>query len=56
MLREAFSERLKSAMRAKDTRTLSTVRLIIAGLKDRDIEARGGGNAEGIGEPEIMRL
>ena len=28
MLRDAFSERLKQAMRAKDTRTLSTVRLI----------------------------
>jgi uncharacterized protein YqeY len=56
MLREAFSERLKAAMRARDSRTLSTVRLIIAGLKDRDIAARGTGNSEGIGEPEILRL
>ena len=32
MLREGFTERLKAAMRAKDTRTLSTVRLVIAGM------------------------
>jgi len=56
MLREAFTERLKQAMRAKDTRTVSAVRMIIAALKDRDIAARGTGNAEGIPEPEILRL
>jgi uncharacterized protein len=56
MLREAFTERLKEAMRAKDTRTLSSVRMILAALKDRDIAARGTGNAEGIPEPEILRL
>jgi len=56
MLREAFSERLKAAMRAKDTRTLSTVRLVIAGLKDRDIAARGTGNPGGIADHEILRM
>ena len=56
MLRDAFSERLKQAMRAKDPRTLSTVRLILAGLKERDVEARGSGNQDGIPEPEILRL
>jgi len=56
MLREAFTERLKQAMRAKDTRTLSAVRMILAALKDRDIAARGTGNAGGIPEPEILRL
>ena len=56
MLREGFTERLKAAMRAKDTRTLSTVRLILAGLKDRDIAARGEGNQDGIGDPEILRM
>jgi uncharacterized protein len=56
MLRDAFSERLKQAMRAKDTRTLSTVRLILAGLKERDVEARGSRNQAGIPEPEILRL
>ena len=56
MLREAFTERLKQAMRAKDARTLSAVRMILAALKDRDIAARGTGNPHGIPEPEIQRL
>ena len=57
MLREAFSERLKQAMRAKDTRTLSAVRLILAAVKDRDVAARGSGsNQEGIADPEILRV
>src|SRR5437763_16974058 len=56
MLREAFSERLKQAMRAKDTRTLSTVRLVLAALKDRDIAARGGEHAGTIPDPEILRM
>ena len=56
MLREAFTERLKQAMRAKDARTVSAVRMIVAALKDRDIAARGTGNTEGVPEPEILRL
>ena len=55
-MREAFTERLKSAMRAKDTRTLSTVRLILAALKDRDVAARGAGNPAGIADSEILRM
>ena len=56
MLRQAFTDRLKQAMKARDARTVSTVRLIIAGLKDRDISARGEGNTEGVSETEIKRL
>ena len=56
MLREAITDRMKIALRAKDTRTLSTVRLMMAGLKDRDIAARGTGNSEGISESEIQRM
>jgi uncharacterized protein YqeY len=56
MLREAFTERLKAAMRAKDTRSLSAVRLILTGLKERDVAARSSGNQEGIADPEILRL
>ena len=56
MLREAITERMKTALRAKDTRTLSTVRLIMAALKERDIAARGTGNSEGIAESEIQRM
>jgi uncharacterized protein len=56
MLRQAFTDRLKQALKAGDARTLSTTRLILAGLKDRDIAARGQGNAEGISETEIQRM
>jgi uncharacterized protein len=56
MLREAFTERLKDAMRARDPRTVSAVRLIIAALKDRDIAARGTGNTAGIDDSDILRL
>ncbi|MGH7030360.1 MAG: GatB/YqeY domain-containing protein [Stellaceae bacterium] len=56
MLRQAFTDRLKGAMKARDARTLSTVRLILAGLKERDVAARGEGNNDGIAEPEIVRM
>jgi uncharacterized protein YqeY len=56
MLRERFSETLKTAMKSKDQRTVSAVRLIIAKLKERDIEARAKGNAEGIPDAEIQQM
>lgn len=56
MLRQAFADRLKGAMKARDARTVSTVRLILAGLKDRDIAARTEGNRDGLAEPEIARM
>jgi uncharacterized protein YqeY len=56
MLREAITERMKTALRARDTRTLSAVRLIMAALKDRDIEARSSGERAEIGESDIQRM
>ncbi len=56
MLRSALSESLKSAMKEKNRRAVSTIRLILAALKDRDIAARGKGNAEGIDEHEILEV
>ena len=56
MLREAITERMKTALRAKDTRTLSTVRLIMAALKDRDIAARSDGDRPQIPDAEILRM
>src|SRR3954453_19033693 len=56
MLRARFNETLKTAMKAKDQRTLSTVRLVLAKLKERDIEARGKGNADGISDAEIQQM
>ena len=56
MLRQAFTDRLKEAMKAKDSRTTSAVRMIVAGLKERDVGARGQGKVEGISEDEIRRM
>jgi uncharacterized protein YqeY len=56
MLRQAFTDRLKEAMKARESRTISTVRLILAALKDRDIAARGEGNPDGLSEAEIQRM
>jgi len=56
MLRQTFTDRLKQAMKAREARTVSAIRLILAGLKDRDIAARGRGNAEGLSDAEIWRM
>ena len=56
MLRERLTETLKTAMKGKDQRTVSAVRLIIAKLKERDIEARAKGNSAGIGDAEIQQM
>ena len=55
MLRERFTDDLKTAMKAGDKRRLGTIRLIQAALKDRDIEARGQGK-DPIGDDEILAL
>lgn len=54
MLRQRLSEALKVAMKAKDERTTSTVRLILAALKDRDIASRTKSARDGIDEQEIL--
>ena len=54
-LRDALAQRMKSALKGADKRTLSTTRLILAAIKDRDIEARAKGQ-DGISEDDILRL
>jgi uncharacterized protein YqeY len=56
MLRTSFSDALKAAMRERDAATVSTLRLILAALKDRDIAARPKGQADGIGDDEIATM
>ena len=56
MFRNRLNEALKVAMKAKDKRATSTLRLILAALKDRDIAARGRGKSDGVGEDEILDL
>jgi len=56
MLRSQLNESLKQAMRAKDQCAVSTLRLILAALKDRDIAARGKGQTEGVDEEQILEM
>lgn len=56
MLRNALSDALKTAMRDRDSATTSTVRMILAALKDRDIAARPKGVTDGIGDDEIASM
>lgn len=56
MLRARLNEDLKHALKGKDQIAVSTLRLILAALKDRDIAARGKGNCDGVGEDEILEL
>ena len=55
-LREQFSDQLKAAMKAKDVRRVSTLRLVLSALKDRDIANRTEASREGIGDDEILTL
>ena len=43
-------------MHARDELTTSTLRLIVAAMKDRDIAARAKGNWDGITEDEILSM
>jgi hypothetical protein len=56
MLRTRLDEGLKAAMRARDERATSTLRLILAALKDRDIAERGKGNPTGLSDEQILAL
>lgn len=54
--RTELNDALKVAMKAKEARSVSTLRLILAALKDRDIADRSKGNADGIGEEDILSM
>ncbi|ABV94122.1 conserved hypothetical protein [Dinoroseobacter shibae DFL 12 = DSM 16493] len=55
-LREKISSGLKAAMKEKDAARLSTLRLISAAIKDKDIALRGQGKPEGVSETDIMAI
>jgi uncharacterized protein YqeY len=55
-MRERFTQDLKAAMKAGDKRRLSTVRLVQAGLKEKDIEARGAGKGQATDEDILGML
>jgi uncharacterized protein YqeY len=56
MLRNRLSEALKEAMKAKEARRVSTLRLILAAIKDRDIQARSDGVTDGVPDEDILAV
>lgn len=54
--REEFNTRLKKALKERDEITTATMRLVIAALKDRDIDARAKGRSQGISDDEILAM
>lgn len=55
-IRDDLTTALKESQKSKDLIAMSTIRLINAAIKDRDINARSSGNMDGIADTEIMSL
>ena len=55
-MRTKFSEALKNALKNKDEIAASTIRLILAALKDRDIAEREHGSSDGIDDAGILLM
>lgn len=53
-LRDNMNSQLKEAMKAGDKTRVATLRMVLAALKDKDIEARGLGKE--VGEDDILAL
>ena len=56
MLRNKFKNDLQDAMKAKDSIKVSTLRLILAAIKDRDLEYRSKGKEEIIPDSVILEI
>ena len=55
-MREQLAHSLKAAMKARDTQRISTIRLINATIKDRDISIRSEENVTGVSDDEILSI
>jgi uncharacterized protein YqeY len=55
-LRTRISTALKQATKDKDAERLSTLRLINAAIKDRDIAVRADGRDDGVGDAEVLGI
>jgi uncharacterized protein YqeY len=54
-MREKLAAEMKNAMKSGDKRRLSTIRLIQAAIKDRDIANRGAGK-DAVQDEDIMQI
>lgn len=55
-MREEINAALKNAIKTQNKKSVGTIRLILAALKDRDIAARAKGDRDGIDDQEILSM
>lgn len=55
-MRDRVMAEMKQAMKDKNTTRVSTLRLINAAIKDRDIAARGEGRDEGVSDADVLAI
>ena len=55
-LRKKINEQFNAALKSKNKTFISTFRLILAAIKERDIANRTGGKKEEIKDPEIIKV
>ena len=56
MLRNRFKNDLLTAMKSKDTIKVSTLRLILAAIKDRDLESRSKGTGDEVSDSVVLEI
>ena len=55
-MQERFTEALKEAVKSQDKIRVSTLRLITAAIKDRDIAARSADSGDGVSDDQILDI
>jgi len=55
-LREKINQQLIAALKNKDKTLVSTLRLVVAAIKEKDIANRSGGKKEDIKDQEILKV
>tara|TARA_B100000925_G_C21927521_1_gene438719 strand:- start:350 stop:871 length:522 start_codon:yes stop_codon:yes gene_type:complete len=55
-MQERFTEALKEAVKNQDKIRISTLRLITAAIKDRDIAARGADRGDGVSDEQVLEI
>ena len=55
-MQERFTEALKEAVKSQDKVRVSTLRLITAAIKDRDIAARSADSGDGVTDEQILEI
>ena len=55
-LRDDINEALKTAIKSQHKRRVTTLRLVNAAIKDREIAARTTGSGEGVNDAQILEI